>query len=165
MWAMVEYERHPGYYFPRLPGTYVLVCRLESQREIVIGRLGSFVFEAGLYFYVGSALGPGGLAARLRRHLNRDRRFRHWHIDYLTEQSTIEQVWYCQSEHRYEHEWARLLFQFENLHIPVSRFGASDCRCPAHLFFFDGQQLPVLNEIQSRWLRAGSPDSILVKLQ
>jgi len=50
------------------PGTYALLLKLDKQERITVGRLGTFDFPAGYYLYVGSALGPGGLQARLARH-------------------------------------------------------------------------------------------------
>ncbi len=47
-------------------GTYVLVMRLGRLRRVRVGRLGVQEFPAGLYLYVGSAFGPGGLRARIR---------------------------------------------------------------------------------------------------
>ena len=52
-------------------GAYVLAVRLDSRRELPVGRLGRFNFPAGWYLYVGSAMGTGGLPARLRRHRRR----------------------------------------------------------------------------------------------
>jgi Uri superfamily endonuclease len=49
-------------------GTYALLLKLDKQERITVGRLGTFGFPAGYYLYVGSALGPGGLRARLARH-------------------------------------------------------------------------------------------------
>ena len=82
---MVHDERRGRNQFPRLPGSYALICQLEKAEAICIGRLGIFSFEPGHYIYVGSALGPGGLAGRLERHLDKDRQVSHWHIDYLTD--------------------------------------------------------------------------------
>jgi len=48
-----------------------------------VGSLGTLTFQPGLYLYVGSARGPGGLRARVNRHVRRDKS-RRWHIDYLT---------------------------------------------------------------------------------
>ena len=50
------------------PGTYALLLRLDKQERITVGKLGTFDFPVGYYLYVGSALGPGGLRARLARH-------------------------------------------------------------------------------------------------
>jgi len=38
----------------------------------------------GYYIYIGSAFGPGGVRARMLRHLRADKP-KHWHIDYLRE--------------------------------------------------------------------------------
>lgn len=50
------------------PGTYALLLKLDKQERITVGKLGTFDLPAGYYLYVGSALGPGGLRARLTRH-------------------------------------------------------------------------------------------------
>ena len=50
-----------------MKGSYVLVLKLEEDKRLTIGRLGTFEFPAGLYLYCGSAL--NGLEARVRRHL------------------------------------------------------------------------------------------------
>lgn len=65
-------------------GLYLLLLRAEN--EIVL-HLASRTLRigAGTYVYVGSACGPGGLAARLSRHLCGRRRRLHWHIDKLIE--------------------------------------------------------------------------------
>ena len=65
-----------------LPGTYVLVQRFSKRLEISVGKLGVLEAQPGFYVYVGSALGPGGLAARVGRHCRREKILR-WHVDYL----------------------------------------------------------------------------------
>lgn len=62
-------------------GTYILVVRLDSPRDLRVGALGDIRFDAGTYIYAGSAM--GGLDQRLSRHLSREKTIR-WHIDYLT---------------------------------------------------------------------------------
>ena len=128
-------------HFPREPGTYGLLLHLPDAQQVVVGRLGSWRLAAGYYLYVGSALGPGGLAARLKRHLRADKR-PFWHIDYLRQVGVVTAVCWLQSPERYEHEWAAAAQQLPGAAIPVPRFGASDCRCAAHLFHFE--QLPDL---------------------
>ena len=64
------------------PGTYILVLRSTEHCSVKVGRLGVLRLEPGYYAYAGSALGPGGVGARLGRHLRGPRRA-HWHIDYL----------------------------------------------------------------------------------
>jgi Uri superfamily endonuclease len=125
-----------GDWLPTGKGTYGLLLRLDETREVEVGRLGRFAFKAGYYLYVGSALGPGGLAARLGRHL-RGEKGPFWHIDYLRQVGVVTAVYWLESSVRYEHEWAAVAQQLPGAAIPVPRFGASDCRCPAHLFHFD----------------------------
>ena len=59
---------------PVIPGAYGLVIRLPAEFNGRVGALGSVTLSPGTYLYLGSAYGPGGLAARLRRHLRRDKR-------------------------------------------------------------------------------------------
>ncbi len=66
------------------PGIYFLLIKLAISKEIVIGKLGSMQFRKGYYIYVGSAMGNGGLRARVGRHLSGQKKM-HWHIDYLLE--------------------------------------------------------------------------------
>jgi len=120
---------------PSAPGTYVLVMRLCPSTEVRVGRLGVFRFPAGWYLYVGSALGLGGLAARLKRHLLRRKRL-HWHIDHLLVVAELVEIWWRASPERQECAWARVLGRLPGASVPVPGFGASDCRCPAHLLYF-----------------------------
>ena len=117
---------------PREPGTYALALRLDEIHHLVIGALGPWTFPAGCYLYVGSAWGPGGLRARLSRHLRGDGR-PHWHIDVLRRVGTPAALWLAPQEHL-ECIWARYLAAQPEVTIPVPRFGASDCHCPSHLF-------------------------------
>lgn len=117
--------------WPRAPGTYALVLALQHPVEIGVGRLGTIRFESPFYIYVGSALGPGGLAARLRHHLRRAER-PHWHIDYLRTRAEIFEIWLTEQDRRLECSWYNKL---AGLHAtrPVIGFGSSDCRCRSHL--------------------------------
>lgn len=54
---------------PHAPGTYLLLLRVDSPCMVNVGRLGTATLGLGWVLYVGSAFGPGGLAARLRHHL------------------------------------------------------------------------------------------------
>lgn len=115
-------------------GTYALILRLECSEEITVGKLGVFSFPAGYYLYLGSALGPGGLEARLARHRRRDKKLR-WHIDYLLEQAQLVEVWSVASTDKLECRWAQAARQLPGAEIPVPGFGSSDCRCPSHLIY------------------------------
>jgi HEAT repeat protein/Uri superfamily endonuclease len=116
-------------------GTYVLALWLERARRISVGRRGEFAFPAGWVLYVGSALGPGGLAARLARHRRRfaSGKRPHWHVDYVREHAVWGGAWARPAGERLECAWAAALSQRPGARIVVPGFGASDCRCPGHL--------------------------------
>lgn len=135
-------------------GSYVLVLRLLVRTHLRIGRLGRRELPAGYYAYVGSAFGPGGLAARLGHHLRRARR-PHWHIDHLRARTPIVQIWYAAHATPREHEWAALLGAMPNVSAAIRGFGSSDCGCPSHLFH-SGQAFAA--ESFARALRARFPD-------
>lgn len=118
---------------PRAPGTYAVVLRCRRMQTLAVGRLGVIRFPASYYVYVGSALGPGGLRGRVRRHLRAVRR-RRWHVDYLRARAVVLELWCATGRVRREHLWAHALQVGADGW--VQGFGASDCRCPAHLFRF-----------------------------
>jgi Uri superfamily endonuclease len=130
-------------------GTYALLLKLDEQERITIGKLGTFDFPAGYYLYVGSALGPGGLRARLARHRRGSKSPRsnsgqggkklHWHIDYLLQRAQLIEVWSIASEERLECQWSEVASRLSGAQVPVRGFGSSDCRCPAHLFHFSAR--------------------------
>ncbi len=119
--------------WPAAPGSYLLVLRLARELRVRAGALGIQELAAGAYVYCGSALGPGGLRARVRRHVEGARRL-HWHIDYLLRRVRVQEVWIRTGAQRLECEWASALDRLEEFDCPVPRFGASDCRCRAHLW-------------------------------
>ena len=124
---------------PSTPGTYALYLYLSSHYTLQVGQLGTFRFPAGAYIYIGSAFGPGGLRARLNRHLN-TRRSHFWHIDYLLSIANIFCVYYLVSEHRYECLWSQALATQPDVFIPAPGFGSSDCGiCTTHLTVFPGR--------------------------
>ena len=120
---------------PSTPGTYVLLLHLFRSASIHVGRLGIVTFPRGYYAYVGSAFGPGGVAARCRHHrLIADRP--HWHIDYLRAATRLRQIWFSHDQQRREHQWSVLLGRSRGASLPLVGFGASDCGCSSHLFHF-----------------------------
>lgn len=119
----------------QVKGTYALLLRSKREKEIAIGKLGLFAFPVGYYLYVGSALGNGGLPARLARYRRQGKR-PHWHIDYLLKHSELIEIWSIASEERMECLWASIACELPGAQIPVTRFGSSDCHCPAHLIYF-----------------------------
>jgi Uri superfamily endonuclease len=135
-------------------GCYVLILRLPESRVITIGSRPQVCFPDGFYAYVGSAM--SGLEARIKRHLKPDKKL-HWHIDHLLRQASINKVIMAENGNKFECDLARALnLQFEC----IRGFGASDCRCPGHLFRDSGYgrlKSAVIDTLQSmaltpRWL-------------
>jgi Uri superfamily endonuclease len=112
-----------------------LLIEVPSQLVLEVGRLGRQVFQPGRYAYLGSALGPGGVAARLKRHL-RPNKTLHWHIDHLTAAARIVGAGAAYGTVRQECLWAMALQAGQGAYAPAPGFGSSDCRsgCGAHLF-------------------------------
>lgn len=119
---------------PSDPGTYALILQILEPAAIRAGSLGIFQLVPGFYIYLGSAFGPGGIRARLKHHLS-PVRSPHWHIDYLRQSAQVIDIIYRCCPDRLEHLWAAELISDPKFSIPIPRFGASDCRCPTHLFF------------------------------
>lgn len=119
--------------WPTEAGTYLLELRATEPVTIAAGRWRGFTLPPGVYVYVGSAHGSGGLAARLARHLRAEKR-PHWHIDALTTVLPVAAVRATVSLERLECAWVRRLLA-GGASAPIPGFGSSDCRagCPAHL--------------------------------
>ena len=117
------------------PGTYALILRAFAHKVVCIGRIGRLSVAPGFYVYVGSAFGLGGVRARVTHHARIAQR-PHWHIDYLRRWALPEEAWYTHDPCPREHDWARLFRQSAGASEPLYGFGASDCRCPSHLFRF-----------------------------
>ena len=116
-------------------GTYLILMKLPNCLKLNIGKQGLFKLHAGYYVYVGSAMGPGGLSKRINRHLKKTKK-KHWHIGYLRPYTDIVQIWTNDSGKKLEHEFAQQLHKQEHSKMPVPGFGASDCTCKTHLFYF-----------------------------
>jgi Uri superfamily endonuclease len=114
------------------PGTYALLLRADAPQVLEVGALGEMTVRPGVYVYVGSAFGPGGVRARVRRHARGDGA-RHWHVDHLRAVTTLEAAWYTHDPTRRECAWAAALRDMPDAEMPLGGFGASDCDCPAHL--------------------------------
>jgi len=121
-------------------GTYIVILYLSGSKRIRIGRLGEFQFRRGYYTYVGSAFGPGGLAARLRHHANIAGR-PHWHVDYLRQEALVAGMLFQESSQRHEHEWAKQLLGMHGASPAIAGFGSSDCNCRTHLIYFTKKAL------------------------
>ncbi|HEY53858.1 MAG TPA: GIY-YIG nuclease family protein [Caldilineae bacterium] len=131
---------------PKTSGVYALIFRLDAPLELRVGRLGRRTLPAGHLLYVGSAFGPGGLRARLARHLRAQKRI-HWHIDALTSVLSPVACLCDASGRRLECSWAQRLAHLPDAFIPIPGFGSSDCRsgCAAHLIAFPPDSAPDLD--------------------
>lgn len=125
---------------PVTPGAYALALQLDAPLEVRVGKT-SATLSAGDYLYCGSARGPGGLRARLARHMRRQKRA-HWHIDQLTLVGNVLGAFILEGG-----DECALNAALDGLPIPVAGFGSSDCRrCVAHLRF-----RPKAAGLPSRW--------------
>ena len=115
-------------------GTYIIILKVDTVKKIEIGKIGEFTFRKGYYIYIGSAHGPGGIKARIKRHLKKNKA-KHWHIDYLRNIASVVAVLVSYSKKKKECEWASRLSSSPSLSTPVNGFGSSDCSCPSHLFY------------------------------
>jgi len=115
------------------PGVYHLVLHLGTSATIRVGRLGRFAFSAGYYVYTGTAM--DGLEARIARHRRRRKKTR-WHIDYLLRKARVAEVVMVPTRERAECARNRVVMSLPGAAVIAPRFGASDCRCAAHLVYF-----------------------------
>ncbi len=117
--------------FPVAPGAYLLLIELAAPLALDIPSLGPATLPAGRYAYGGSAYGPGGLRARIGRHLRRDKPQR-WHVDRLTAAGRVIGVRAVPGGR--ECALVGGLLELPGTLVPVPGLGSSDCRsCPAHL--------------------------------
>lgn len=117
------------------PGAYVLVVALPAPLALPVASLSPggppVVLAPGTYAYCGSANGPGGIRARVGRHLRAGKRMR-WHIDHLTGAGRVRAI--LAEPGGSECRLFARLRAMPGAGVPVPGFGSSDCRrCPAHL--------------------------------
>ncbi len=123
--------------FRRLPtekGAYLLW--IELYHPVELSKRFKETIGPGVFLYAGSAHGFGGIHARCKRHLQKDKSIR-WHVDFLTNEAEDLHVLpfpkdkECQLIHR--------LVRYGVCHFPVYGFGNSDCNiCPSHLLLVEG---------------------------
>jgi len=118
---------------PAEKGAYALLLLVDNPL-VFRWRMQAMQFDPGRYVYAGSARGAGGIRARLRHHLRRDKS-PHWHVDHLTNQAdTIDVVASIDGS---ECRIVSRLIGTGQFQVPIAGFGSSDCRgCPAHLLRF-----------------------------
>ena len=112
-------------------GSYILCFRNPRRRRIVVGALGTIVFNAGYYLYSGS--GMGDLFARIERH-RRKTSLRHWHVDHLKDVMAMAAHLPVVGDLPGECGLAAGLAAKGGEAVPG--FGSSDCTCGSHLLHF-----------------------------
>lgn len=128
-------------------GVYILLLRVERGENVRVGSLGDLWFEEGVYAYIGSGKGPGGVRARLCRHIHGCGRKR-WHIDYLRTIATPIGYSTCCDPARSEPDLYSIM---ESCLKPVHKgFGSSDDqRAYSHLFHCPGGTEECISRIGS----------------
>ncbi len=121
---------------PVAKGAYVVWLEANAHSRVTIGRLGTMQLQPGYYAYIGSAMGPGGIRARLRHHLRIAVRPR-WHVDYLRAACDVCELWYGVTEDKGEHRWVAAIADLPGAMLAMPGFGASDHPGATHLFRFD----------------------------
>lgn len=111
-------------------GAYVLLIRLRTSVTLPQKKFDA-ALEPGLYAYCGSAKGPGGLGARLSRHLSANKMM-HWHVDHLTHAGDIvdaaAELGGC------ECGLVKRIQSRGGTEVPLRGLGSSDCKeCASHL--------------------------------
>ena len=130
---------------PATPGAYALVITIGDRSKD---------FPPGHYLYAGSAWGPGGIRARVRRHLKPVKAL-HWHVDRVTTGGQVIGVVPVPGGR--ECAIVATLTGFPGVTVPVPGFGSSDCRtCAAHLLRLPEGLEP---ETTARALRAEAEQS------
>ncbi|NND49431.1 MAG: DUF123 domain-containing protein [Rhizobiales bacterium] len=122
-------------YLPAEGGAYALILYLDRDCRVRRAQTAE-TLAAGWYVYAGSAYGPGGLRARLARHLRRDKALR-WHVDQLSAQANYSAGLALAGGN--ECAIVGSLLETARFDTPSPGFGSSDCRaCASHLLKFRG---------------------------
>ncbi len=125
-----------GVDFTRTRGSYILFLSTNNQTTQIISKLGELSFLPGIYLYIGSALGLGGLVKRIERHLKKSKKI-FWHIDNLTSSDFFTITAYIEiyNYKKLECSIANLIREnfSEEEYIEYKGFGSSDCCCESHL--------------------------------
>jgi Uri superfamily endonuclease len=111
------------------------------------GALGVVELPPGWLMYVGSARGPGGLAARVGRHFSGAGRPR-WHVDFLVRALPPREAWLVTVADPREAAWARAVAGLPGVAPVAPGFGASDSGAPTHLFH--ARRRPALTRFRQR---------------
>jgi sugar fermentation stimulation protein A len=122
-------------------GSYLIVFCLKKRETLTVGSLGRLSFEKGWYVYAGSA--QKNLDRRVARHMRKNGKIKHWHLDYLIPLGSGVRAFPIAGRLNLECALSRDLKKAGGRGIPG--FGSSDCRqgCGSHLYYFGTP--PLLN--------------------
>ena len=141
---------------PRSKGLYILEIIVQREARVGRGLLSGVAVPPGLYAYVGSAGGPGGLKGRICRHARLAARGGRpkWHVDWLLVRGRVVGVYFLEGcwGRRAEEELSLLLSKVLDEAVP--RFGSTDTSSRTHLYVVrgpPGSVLPVLRRARSDW--------------
>lgn len=117
-------------------GVYVMLLEIKEDICMNIGSLGYICLLKGVYGYVGSAKGFGGIEARIKHHLVKDKKRPWWHIDYLTlrREVIVKHVMYAEALDTDEEDIANGFSRSSCWSIAIPRFGSTDKKSSSHLF-------------------------------
>jgi len=153
---------------PRRPGVYALLVRAEEDAAMAVGALGILALKTGYYVYLGSARGPGGLAARVGRHLSARKGVR-WHIDYILAAPHVRVIAVVYAETREPECVLTKPLEARGFTHPRPGLGASDCTwgCISHFLACPaGSPAACLGELVSGFRDAGlEPRLLLVEAE
>ena len=116
-----------------MKGVYVIIFSIPELMRTKVGSLGDSQFQKGTYAYVGSA--QHNLEKRISRHLSKKKKF-FWHIDYFLQKAEIQEVWIKRNFFDECQAALEVKAILKDTSSPSKKFGASDCNCPSHLFYF-----------------------------
>lgn len=132
---------------PAAPGTYVLLFHAARPVAFRAGALGAVELPRGWLMYVGSARGPGGLAARVGRHFSGAGRPR-WHVDFLVRALPPREAWVAAVAAPREEAWVSAVAGLPGVASVAPGFGASDSAASSHLFH--ARRRPGLGRFRAR---------------
>jgi Uri superfamily endonuclease len=115
---------------PDARGAYLLIIVLANPIALS-GRFAGQTLGSGRYLYAGSAYGPGGIRARVGRHMKQDKKI-HWHVDQLTAcAASLKAVGVADGN---ECALINDLQSTYGMTAPLPGFGSTDCtKCVSHL--------------------------------
>ena len=134
---------------PAIKSNYILIIELQTPKTFFFKPLKKeIILPPGLYIYIGSAHGPGGVRARLLRHLSKNKKIK-WHIDLLTVERDVEVKGslILRKDNRKECDLVIDLLKSNYFEIPVKKFGSTDTKCVTHLLRYKGRDLNSLENI------------------